>query len=204
MSEQDEPIFKVNDRRKFNADGSVREGVTFSEEKTAPNVPENSEPRVTANEELPETDAATALAGGNLPENFISNEAAADDDDYSAPNAADEDDFDESQLPDADNPASFVNFMLSLASQAAAALGAMPHPVTGQRTLDLDLGKHWIDILGMLQEKTKGNLHEQEEKLLNGMLSDLRMQYVQVTRIAAEQMKKQAGQKFSGKDILGG
>ena len=63
---------------------------------------------------------------------------------------SDEDDF-----PGAEDPASFVNFLSTLVSQAAAALGAMPHPVTGQRTVDLDTGKYWIEVLGMLREKTK-------------------------------------------------
>jgi hypothetical protein len=92
---------------------------------------------------------------------------------------------------------------MSLASQAAAALGAMPHPATGQRTLDLDIAKHWIDTMAMLREKTKGNLHAQEEKLLVGLLSDLRMQFIQLSQAAEERLKQQAAQKFNAKDILG-
>ncbi|MCV4567462.1 DUF1844 domain-containing protein, partial [Escherichia coli] len=70
----------------------------------------------------------------------------------------------ESELPGADDPASFVNFLSTLATNAAAALGAVPHPVTGQRTLDLDSGKFWIDVLAMLREKTKGNLLDKEAR----------------------------------------
>ncbi len=62
----------------------------------------------------------------------------------------------------------------------------------------------------MLHEKTKGNLHAQEQKLFDGLLSDLRMQYVQIARAAEAQMRKQeeqllkqAATKFTGKDILG-
>ena len=54
----------------------------------------------------------------------------------------------------------------------------MEHPVTHQREVDLELGKHWIDVLGMLQQKTQGNLSTQEAKILEGFLADLRMQFV--------------------------
>ena len=79
----------------------------------------------------------------------------------------------------------------------------MPHPATGQRTVDLETGKYWLDILGMLTEKTKGNLHPQEARLLQGILGDLRMQYVQLVRATEEKLKQQAAQKFSASDILG-
>jgi hypothetical protein len=55
----------------------------------------------------------------------------------------------------------------------------------------------------MLQERTKGNLHPQEERLTEGLLGDLRMQFVQISRIAEEKLKQQAAQKFSANDILG-
>ncbi|MDQ3799444.1 MAG: DUF1844 domain-containing protein, partial [Acidobacteriota bacterium] len=85
----------------------------------------------------------------------------------------------------------------------AAALGAMPHPVTGQRSLDLETGKYWVDVLAMLKEKTKNNLHPKEQELFDGILGDLRMQYVQMMRLAEEKLKQQAAQKFSANDILG-
>ncbi len=74
--------------------------------------------------------------------------------------------IDEDDFPGAEDPASFVNFLSTLASQAAAALGALPHPVTGQRSVDLETGKYWIDVLAMLREKTKGNLHPQEKTII--------------------------------------
>ena len=79
----------------------------------------------------------------------------------------------------------------------------MPHPVTGQRSVDLETGKFWIDILVMLREKTKGNLHPKEAQLLEGLLGDLQMQYVQMMRATEEKLKAQAAQKFSANDILG-
>ena len=111
--------------------------------------------------------------------------------------------IDDGEIPGADDPASFVNFLTTLASQAAAALGAMPHPSTGQRTLDLETGKYWIDVLAMLKGKTQNNLHPTEQKLFDGILGDLQMQYVQIQQMAEERLKQQAAQKFSAQDILG-
>ena len=74
----------------------------------------------------------------------------------------------------------------------------MEHPVTHQREVDLQLGKHWIDVLGMLQKKTQGNLTKQEQQLVEGLLSDLRMQYVSLVN------SPQQPRAFSGKDITGG
>jgi hypothetical protein len=115
--------------------------------------------------------------------------------------APEPDDFDEpgEAIPDADDPASFANFLVSIASNAASALGMMEHPVTHQREVDLELGKHWIDVLGMLQTKTKGNLSAPESQLLDSLLRDLRMQFVSLTN----KPPKAAG-GFTGKDILGG
>jgi hypothetical protein len=90
---------------------------------------------------------------------------------------------------------------MSIASNAAAALGMMEHPVTGERGVDLALGKHWIDVLGMLQEKTRGNLSEREQQIFTGLLADLRMQFVSLTTRAATP-KRPGG--FTGSDILGG
>ena len=55
----------------------------------------------------------------------------------------------------------------------------------------------------MLKEKTANNLHPTEQKLFDGILGDLKMQFVQVSRIAEEKLKQQAAQKFSANDILG-
>jgi hypothetical protein len=105
----------------------------------------------------------------------------------------------EAELTDAEDPASFASFMMSIASNAASSLGMMEHPVTGKREVDLELGKHWIDILGMLQKKTKGNLLPQEQQILEGLLADLRMQYVSLTNATPPKTRA-----FSSRDITGG
>ena len=96
-----------------------------------------------------------------------------------------------------------MNFLSTLATNAAAALGAVPHPATGKLSLDLETGKYWLDVLGMIKDKTAGNLHSQETRLLDGLLTDLRMQYVHLVRATEEKLKAQAAAKFSGDDILG-
>ena len=63
----------------------------------------------------------------------------------------------------------------------------------------LRTAKHWIDVLGMLEEKTHGNLDQQEAQALEGLLADLRMQYVSFTNSPAPPPSK-----FSASDITGG
>lgn len=170
---EDEDIsFKVADRRKFNADGSVKEGVKLD---AAP--PSKVEEKAAA----PVADVPT-------------HDEPADDLHEQDPH---------SEIPGADDPASFVNFLSTLVTNAAAALGAVPHPATGKRSLDLETGKYWLDILGMLKDKTAGNLHPEEARLLDALLGDLRMQYVQLVRATEEKLKAQAAAKFSGDEILG-
>ena len=76
--------------------------------------------------------------------------------------------------------ASFDLLVISLAIQARIALGEIANPVTRRQELNLEQAKHAIDLLGMLEQKTKGNLTEEEQTHLEGALYDLRMRYVQV------------------------
>ena len=75
-------------------------------------------------------------------------------------------------------PIDFYTFVLSLGSSAFVHLGDAPHPETGKPEADLPLAKQTIDIIGMLQEKTRGNLTAEEEQLVGNLLSDLRLRYV--------------------------
>ena len=177
---QEEVSFKVADRRKFNPDGSLKEGVTLEPAKV-PEKPVEANPASEAKPEQPAEKTKPVPAAADHDEEF-----PVDDD-----------------LTDADDPTSFVHFLSTLATNAAAALGAVPHPSTGQRMVDLDTGKYWLDVLGMLRDKTKNNLTPQENRLLEGLLADLRMQYVQLVRATEEKLKQQAAKKFSQADILG-
>ncbi len=187
---EEEQVLKVIDKRKFNVDGSLREGVTIEKEEpkteTAPVISEQQS-FADSVDEGSQIDLSAAPSVDTNPE--------------SARTLTEEE---EEALLDDENPASFINFLSTLVTNAAASLGAMPHPVTGQKSVDLDTGKYWIDVLAMLREKTDGNLLSQEKALLESILSDLRMQYVALTRVAEEKLKAQAAKNFSSKDILGG
>jgi hypothetical protein len=73
---------------------------------------------------------------------------------------------------------SFSTFILSLASTALVQLGEVPNPESGRMEQNLALGKHTIDVLDMLRAKTKSCLDNEEQRLLDGILYELRMKYV--------------------------
>ncbi len=73
----------------------------------------------------------------------------------------------------------FATFMLSLNTSALVHLGELPEPGKEEPKVDLTLARHAIDTIAMLKEKTKGNLTEEEEALIDNMLFDLRMKFVQ-------------------------
>ncbi len=75
-------------------------------------------------------------------------------------------------------PIDFVTFCLSLASSAFIHLGDAPHPDATEARENLVLAKQAIDILAMLEEKTKGNLTAEETRFLENLLVDLRLRYV--------------------------
>jgi hypothetical protein len=173
---EEQPNFKVTDRRLFNADGSPRD--LPPEEKPEPQV----------------SVAAEAAAAVKQAESQAQPEPAP----TTEAEAELEEELTEAELEEARNPASFVAFIMSIASNAASALGMMEHPVTHQREVDVELGKHWIDVLGMLQKRTAGNVSPQEKRMLEGLLADLRMQYVSLVN------SPQQARKFTGSDITGG
>lgn len=75
-------------------------------------------------------------------------------------------------------PVDFATHVVSLASSAMVALGTMPAPGSEAIEVDLDTARYLIDVLGMLEIKTRGNLDESETKLLQSLLYDLRVAFV--------------------------
>jgi hypothetical protein len=184
MDEQ-QPTFKVVDRRPFNPDGSPRE---LSPEERAENEraaasaaaavsaePQIATPQTASPPESPAPSEPQPVSPGPQHERAHAGGDPLDD------------------------PASFLSLIMSLASNAASSLGMMPHPVTGESGVDLKTAKHWIDVLGMLEQKTHGNLDEQEAQVVESLLADLRMQYVS---FSSSPMPPPA--KFSASDITGG
>jgi len=72
----------------------------------------------------------------------------------------------------------FSSLILSLSSTAFLHFGEIPDPGTGEKKKDLALAKHVIDTIGMLKEKTEGNLTQEEKQLIENILTDLRLRYV--------------------------
>ena len=85
----------------------------------------------------------------------------------------------EDSLPQAE----FTTFILSLSHSALMHLGEAPNPETGKVEQDLPLARQTIDLVGMLEEKTKGNLTGDEERLIAQILFDLRMRYVERSKM---------------------
>ncbi len=75
---------------------------------------------------------------------------------------------------------SFSTLVSSFLTQALLSLGLIEHPSLGKPAVDLDMAKFNIDMLALLEEKTKGNLTEDEQRLLNEALHQVRMVYVQL------------------------
>src|SRR5687767_4991702 len=76
----------------------------------------------------------------------------------------------------------FIEFVLMQAQNAALFLGQIPNPQTGKGEVNLELAKMFIDQLGMIQEKTRGNLTKEEEAVLRNTMSNLQMAFVEVSR----------------------
>ncbi|HLH76295.1 MAG TPA: DUF1844 domain-containing protein [Candidatus Binataceae bacterium] len=128
--------FKVQDRRRFSAEGEARPEV----EAEAPRKPAAAPVTPAAGEAKP--------ARGDQPGEEIN----------------------------------FTAFVVSLSTQVLVHLGEMEDPLTNRGARDLPAARHLIDILGMLAEKTRGNLDGEEDALLRSILFDLRMKYVEATR----------------------
>ena len=87
-------------------------------------------------------------------------------------------------------PVSFENFVFGLYNTALIHLG-IRDPETGKLIQNLPLARHTIDTLGMIQEKTKGNLTAPEDNLLENLLYELRMNYLRATRQAEDEPKEE-------------
>ena len=79
-------------------------------------------------------------------------------------------------------PVTFSTFVLGLSTQALLHLGEIESPLAGKVERDLGAAKDIIDVLGVLREKTRNNLEQAEERLLDSILYDLRMRYVALSR----------------------
>ncbi|MBN2374008.1 DUF1844 domain-containing protein [bacterium] len=81
-------------------------------------------------------------------------------------------------LPEVD----FSSFIISLSTSVYIHLGDIPDPVTNEKTINLAMAKQTIDLISMLKAKTEGNRTEEEDKLIEDMLYNLRMRFVTASR----------------------
>jgi hypothetical protein len=158
--------FKVQDRRRFSPEGEARPEA----EEAKPEPAGAAEQRVAA----AELRAAAAEQRAAAAEE----RAAAAERAERAAEAFGE----RRQAPRAEPELNFATFIVGLSTEALAALGEMPHPATGEHKRDLRAAQQLIDILGILRDKTRGNLDRDEESLFEAILYDLRMKYVELAR----------------------
>ena len=76
----------------------------------------------------------------------------------------------------------FSTFVIGLSTQALMHLGEIANPLSGKVETDVPVAKQMIDILGMLKDKTRGNLNSSEDRLMDDILFDLRMKYVEAVK----------------------
>ena len=153
MSEEEKQDqgFRVSDRRRFAGSES---GEAPQEEKAPEGDKKPPESRAVAGEK---PNAAGQEEAGKKPE---------------------EEKREKPEEPTALPEINFATFVVSLSSSALIHLGIAPDPISGEQKKDLAIAKQTIDMLAMLQEKTRGNLTEEEAQLMESMLYDLRMRYV--------------------------
>jgi hypothetical protein len=167
--------FKVSDRRLFTADGELRTEVAEEEAAPAP-AAAPSVPRSTA--------AETAPAESDVPVPPTANEQREQHDAYKKSSRGLDAQVELSGHSAKELEVSFERFMASLYMTAMLQLGLM-HEQGGQPGVDLIGARQTIDTLGMLAEKTKGNLTPKEQAFLQNCLYELRMAYVEVTNALA-------------------
>ncbi|NOG55978.1 MAG: DUF1844 domain-containing protein [Planctomycetes bacterium] len=90
-------------------------------------------------------------------------------------------------------PANWETLVMALATQALMCLGGTVDPKTNRVLVDLEAGKHHIDLLAVLEEKTAGNLSDEEANQLKSIIHELQMQFVRIAQAAASSMQ-QGGQ----------
>ncbi len=83
-------------------------------------------------------------------------------------------------------PVDFISFVLSLATSTLIHLGEVPDPVSGEKAADMTAAKQTIEVLSLLQEKTKGNLSDEEARVIDNLLADLRMRYLKAIEFIKE------------------
>jgi Domain of unknown function (DUF1844) len=189
MSEREGTSYKVTDRRKYNPDGTPREAT----ESGAP-VADEAETQIPLREQPGGNvlnfpgDAATKQpqpAASPGPAVVVNDQSATGPASTAAPPTAGqvEQAYNQTRGPQSSRlpEASFLSLANMLAVEAAMHLGLIQSPGEEAPPADMEAARHLIDMLGMLQSKTSGNLTGEEDNLLENILADLRMQFVAIS-----------------------
>jgi Domain of unknown function (DUF1844) len=174
--EEGSKSFKVQDRRRFSAEGELKPEFSGADESSAK--PETPHPSAAHSAgasavsppqqaEAPAPQVASQPQQAAAAQGYAAARAAAGSEIHPAAGAAE---------------ITFATFLMSLSTEALVHLGEMADPAGGQPQRDLTMAQQMIDILGMLRDKTRGNLGHDEQALLDAILFDLRMKYVEIAR----------------------
>jgi len=164
MAEEEEKPIRVVDRRMFTADGELRPD--YQPEPEPPAAPAPSAPAPPSSAKPRESERKPAPAAAASP-------------------AADEPLPPEGEAPGEPRGA-FALIVQLLAMPAYAALGMVSDPATGRRRIDRPAAQEMIDLLAVLEQKTRGNLSFEESSFLSRVLYDLRLAFVEVSRPPAK------------------
>jgi hypothetical protein len=167
-----EETFKVVDRRLFTEDGELRKDVAEQQER--------------------EQEAAKKAPSAGAPAGQQRKPANAHGQSANPPAAPGTAETDADSIQPSRNFQILVDF---LTRNAAATLGGMADPRTGQAYLDLEGAREIIDMLDALREKTQGNLAKADEDLLIEVIGSLKLTFMEVSKAAAEAMNKKAKAK---------
>ena len=186
MASEDENSkgFKIQDRRRFSAEGDLKPEFSGADEPAATKPeapPPGGAPPSAGAQAFAQAQAATAeqQAAATQPQQA----AAAKG--YAAARSAAAGSRPSETGAEAGaeiGEISFAAFLMSLSTEALVHLGEVADPSSGQQQRDLAMAQQLIDILGMLRDKTRGNLDHDEHSLLDAILFDLRMKYVEIAR----------------------
>jgi hypothetical protein len=175
MASEDESSkgFKIQDRRRFSAEGELKPEFSGADESPSAAKPDTEASTRESRRESPHEPGHQAAASQPQQAAAAQGYAAA----RSAAGGAEG-----NPLGAGTGEISFGAFLMSLSTEALVHLGEMADPASGSRQSDLPMAQQLIDILGMLRDKTRGNLEHDEQALLDAILFDLRMKYVEIAR----------------------
>ena len=176
--ETERPRIKVTDRRKFAADGTPLDTATNEADRG------NDEVREATADAAEPTEASTEAAGADRAAGTEDDGQDGDETNTEEPAVSLEEPprIAAPQSSIEDLPRDFSAFVEGMYLEAMLYMGAIPDPRSGETIEDAELAKYKIDLLGMLQEKTDGNLAPEEKQQLEETLYQLRMIFVQKTQ----------------------